>query len=177
VILAAVESAVAPLPPAAPPTAAAPAGGGAAASPSSSTTASTTAAAASAQPVAPAALADAADAAAANTATAQALRPQPRVRGLSLRWVAGRGSAPGAYRELRLASRAQNVEAALAQARGTVAAQPCASCVRGGGPFIECVVVAGQLGGSCANCHYGSEGARCSFRNCKHLQQGNLSSY
>jgi len=29
------------------------------------------------------------------------------------------------------------------------------------------VLVAGQLRGSCANCHYGSEGARCSFRACK----------
>lgn len=63
------------------------------------------------------------------------------------------------------------MEAALAQARGRVAGQPCASCVRGGGPFTECVVVAGQLSGSCANCHYGSEGARCSFRACKQPQR------
>ena len=117
-----------------------------------------------AQNPSPAALAAAAEAAAANTATMRALRPLPRVRGVSLRWAPGLGGAPGVYRGVRLEARAPNAEAALAQSRGTIAPQACASCVRGGGPFTECVLVAGQLRGSCANCHYGSEGARCSFR-------------
>lgn len=118
----------------------------------------------------PAALATSADNANADTATARAVRPVARLRGLSLRWVVGRGSAAGAYRTVNPASRAANVEAALSQARGVVAAQPCTSCARGGGPFTECVVLAGQLLGSCANCHYGSEGARCSFRTCKYIR-------
>ena len=45
----------------------------------------------------PAALAAAAEAAAANTAIMWALRPLPCVRGVSLRWVAGSGGAPGVY--------------------------------------------------------------------------------
>jgi hypothetical protein len=95
-----------------------------------------------------------------HTVTMRALRHLPRVRGLSLRWVAGSGGAPGVYRGVRLEARAPNAEAALAQGRGAVALRPCESCVRGGGPFTECVLVAGQLRGSCANCHYyGSEGA------------------
>ena len=91
----------------------------------------------------PAVLAAAAEAAAANTAIMRALRPLPRVRGVSLRWVAGSGGAPGVYRGIRLEARAPNAEAALAQSRGTVASQPCGSCVRGSGPFTECVLVAG----------------------------------
>ncbi|XTI88683.1 hypothetical protein V2W45_512884 [Cenococcum geophilum] len=94
----------------------------------------------------------------------RALRPLPRVRGVSLRWAPGLGGAPGVYRGVRLKARAPNAEAALAQSRGTVALQACASYARGGGPFTEYVLVAGQLRGSYANCHYSSEGARCSFR-------------
>ena len=45
----------------------------------------------------PAALAAAAEAAATNMAIMQALRPLPRVRGLSLWWVPGSGGAPGVY--------------------------------------------------------------------------------
>ena len=59
-------------------------------------------------------LAAAAEAAAANTAIMWALRPLPRVRGVSLRWVAGLGRAPGVYQGICLEARAPNVEAALA---------------------------------------------------------------
>jgi hypothetical protein len=83
-------------------------------------------------------LAAGAEAGATNTVTMRALRPLPRVRGLSLRWAAGSGGAPGVYRGVRLGVRAPNAEAALAQSRGAVALRPCASCVRGGGPFTEC---------------------------------------
>ncbi|KAG4426992.1 hypothetical protein IFR05_017525, partial [Cadophora sp. M221] len=34
----------------------------------------------------------------------------------------------------------------------------------GAGCWTECVQLAGELGLSCGNCHYGSEGARCSLR-------------
>ena len=61
----------------------------------------------------PAALAAAAEAAAANTATMRALRPLPRVRGVSLRWVVSSGGAPRVYQGICLKARAPNAEAAL----------------------------------------------------------------
>lgn len=61
-------------------------------------------------------------------------------------------------------TRPSNLEAEFGQATGQVRAPRCAHCARGSGCWTECVVVAGFFGGSCANCHYGSEGARCSFR-------------
>ena len=57
------------------------------------------------------------------------------------------------------------MEAFLAQIVGTEhAADPCTHCASGSGVFAQCVTVEGLFSGSCANCHYGSEGARCSFR-------------
>jgi hypothetical protein len=57
------------------------------------------------------------------------------------------------------------MEAFLAQMVGTEhVTDPCAHCAPGSGVFAECVTVDGLFGGSCANCHYGSEGACCSFR-------------
>jgi hypothetical protein len=60
----------------------------------------------------------------------------------------------------------RNCEAALAYSRGQVleGATACRSCKTGRGPFAKCIVVKGHLKGSCSNCHYNSEGARCSFR-------------
>ena len=60
-----------------------------------------------------------------------------------------------------------NYEAWLGQSRGSVQQAVCTHCSRGNGTFTECVVVAGMFGGSCTNCHYGSEGARCSLRSGK----------
>lgn len=58
-----------------------------------------------------------------------------------------------------------NIEAVMAQHAGTVHPhRPCGHCASGAGVWTECVTVTGLLLGSCANCHYGSEGARCSFR-------------
>lgn len=58
-----------------------------------------------------------------------------------------------------------NVEAAMAQNAGTEhVTDACLHCAGGSGVWTECVTVSGLLTGSCANCHYGSEGARCSFR-------------
>ncbi|KAK3364367.1 hypothetical protein B0T25DRAFT_529900 [Lasiosphaeria hispida] len=56
-----------------------------------------------------------------------------------------------------------NVEAVLMQAVGDVAAKPCLKCSKGQGKLArDCVMVDGIA--HCANCHYGGEGARCSFR-------------
>ena len=62
------------------------------------------------------------------------------------------------------AARPTNYEAYLAFRVGTIRRPMCEHCEKGYGPFTECVVVAGQIGGSCSNCHYNSEGNRCSFR-------------
>jgi hypothetical protein len=61
-------------------------------------------------------------------------------------------------------ARPANLEAELGQFTGQVHAAGCTHCAGGSGVWTVCVVVAGFFGGSCANCHYGSEGARCSLR-------------
>jgi hypothetical protein len=60
----------------------------------------------------------------------------------------------------------QNCEAALAYSRGQVrnGVLACLDCKRGKGPFAKCVILKGYLKGSCSNCHYSAEGARCSLR-------------
>jgi hypothetical protein len=61
--------------------------------------------------------------------------------------------------------RSSNMEALLGQMVGTEHdTDPCTHCTSSSGVFTQCVTVAGLFTGSCANCHYGSEGARCSFR-------------
>jgi hypothetical protein len=64
-------------------------------------------------------------------------------------------------------SRANNEEAWLGTQAGAVATPPCAPCARGIGPFTVCVIVDGLFRHSCANCHYGGNGTRCSFRQSK----------
>jgi hypothetical protein len=61
-------------------------------------------------------------------------------------------------------ARPSNLEAELGQIVGQARNFQCAHCTRGSGVWTVCVVVPGFFHGSCANCHYGSEGARCSFR-------------
>lgn len=56
-----------------------------------------------------------------------------------------------------------NVEAMLAQITGQVARNPCKSCRKGHGPWSECVVLDGNLCGSCANCWYNACGSRCTY--------------
>ena len=63
-------------------------------------------------------------------------------------------------------SRIQNYEAAVGTVVGSVASSPCSHCAAGSGCFARCVTVANRFGGSCTNCHYNSEGSRCSLR-CK----------
>jgi len=61
-------------------------------------------------------------------------------------------------------NRDANIEANLAQITGQVNVLECAHCARKNGVFALCVSAAGQLSGSCANCHYNNEGVRCSLR-------------
>jgi hypothetical protein len=97
-----------------------------------------------------------------SSALAATLVGEPRLREPSLR----EGAA--AIKWARIVNR----EAVLAQGRGLVAEAACKHCAGGHGPFNECVVLPGRLGGSCANCHYNSSGARCSFRRkCKTVKQ------
>jgi hypothetical protein len=61
-------------------------------------------------------------------------------------------------------SRTSNYEAALAQCTGEVRDLPCVHCAKGFGQWTLCVMVPGQLQGSCSNCHVSGDGSRCSFR-------------
>ncbi|KAI1824833.1 hypothetical protein F4861DRAFT_504376 [Xylaria intraflava] len=59
--------------------------------------------------------------------------------------------------------RRSNVEALFAHIAGETAPIPCKNCHKGHGPWTTCVVVDGQMCGSCANCWFNASGARCSF--------------
>ncbi|KAI1423842.1 hypothetical protein F5Y12DRAFT_510184 [Xylaria sp. FL1777] len=59
--------------------------------------------------------------------------------------------------------RRSNVEALFAHIAGEAAPIPCKNCHKGHGPWTTCVVVDGQMCGSCANCWFNASGARCSF--------------
>src|SRR3981081_3291993 len=61
-------------------------------------------------------------------------------------------------------NRDANIEANLAQITGQVNVPECTHYARRNGVFVLCVSAAGQLSGSCANCHYNNEGVRCSLR-------------
>ncbi|KAL2112707.1 hypothetical protein VUR80DRAFT_6734 [Thermomyces stellatus] len=65
---------------------------------------------------------------------------------------------------VRNITRGQNVDAIYAYLTGEVAEQECTRCQAGVGPFQECVKHDGIGSGSCSNCHYNSEGVKCSFR-------------
>jgi hypothetical protein len=51
------------------------------------------------------------------------------------------------------------------QLTGTLAHTPCERCLRGLGPFQDCVVSEVCGLGTCANCYYGSKRQRCNLRN------------
>ena len=59
--------------------------------------------------------------------------------------------------------RRSNVEALFAHIAGDLAKVPCKNCHKGHGPWSSCIVVDGQMCGSCANCWFNASGARCSF--------------
>lgn len=90
---------------------------------------------------------------------------QPRVRGVFLR--------PGKVLKI---NRKPNQDAALGFTRGEKAEPACTSCKTGCGPFTECIVVPNMYKGSCTNCHYGSEGVRCSFRFSKYSKVDKITS-
>jgi 3-dehydrosphinganine reductase len=60
-------------------------------------------------------------------------------------------------------ARRSNVEALFAHIAGEPARIPCKNCHKGHGPWTSCVIVDGQMCGSCANCWFNASGARCSF--------------
>ncbi|KAL2760240.1 hypothetical protein ACRALDRAFT_1067162 [Sodiomyces alcalophilus JCM 7366] len=66
-------------------------------------------------------------------------------------------------KELNL-SRPSNREAVMMTIVGTAAPTECKSCTKKDGPFDGCFVVPGVARGSCNNCHWNSEGIKCSFR-------------
>ena len=59
--------------------------------------------------------------------------------------------------------RRSNVEALFAHIAGQEVVPSCKNCHKGHGPWTACVVVEGQMCGSCANCWFNASGARCSF--------------
>ncbi|KAK0646080.1 hypothetical protein B0T16DRAFT_412590 [Cercophora newfieldiana] len=59
--------------------------------------------------------------------------------------------------------RRSNVEALFAHIAGEPARVPCKNCHKGHGPWVSCIIVDGQMCGSCANCWFNASGARCSF--------------
>ncbi|CAK7202416.1 hypothetical protein SEUCBS139899_005139 [Sporothrix eucalyptigena] len=69
--------------------------------------------------------------------------------------------------------RRSNVEALFAHIAGEEVAVPCKNCHKGHGPWTACVVVDGQMCGSCANCWFNASGARCSFHETKAPMHGN----
>jgi hypothetical protein len=68
-------------------------------------------------------------------------------------------------------TRPSNLEALLGQIVGQVNSVRCTHCAGGAGVWSECVSVPGFFGMSCSNCHYGSEGSRCSLRKCSYGPQ------
>ncbi|KAK3302499.1 uncharacterized protein B0T15DRAFT_514530 [Chaetomium strumarium] len=67
-------------------------------------------------------------------------------------------------------ARRSNVEALFAHIAGVPAQVPCKNCHKGHGPWTSCIVVDGQMCGSCANCWFNASGARCSFHETRNPQ-------
>ena len=63
---------------------------------------------------------------------------------------------------VKISSRIENLESALAQVCGDAMEKPCERCEMGFGPWVSCVV-AEELRGACANCHWMANGEQCSF--------------
>jgi hypothetical protein len=59
---------------------------------------------------------------------------------------------------------------ALAQSRGHVAPKSCKRCADNGGPFTECVLLDGHLGGGCANCFLTRQNGKAVT--CSHATEG-----
>ena len=61
-------------------------------------------------------------------------------------------------------------KAALVQSRGYVAPKSCKRCTDNGGPFTECVLLDGYLGGGCANCYLTRQNEHAVI--CSHATEG-----
>ncbi|KAF6227494.1 hypothetical protein HO173_012234 [Letharia columbiana] len=73
-----------------------------------------------------------------------------------IRWRASRGITGGNHHSYS--------EAMTAHIRGYLAATPCESCQRGGGPFLDCVLIdTSDLNSACTCCYWGGQGSRCTF--------------
>lgn len=59
--------------------------------------------------------------------------------------------------------RRSNVEAFLGYVTGVPVRRACKNCTKGHGPWHECVILEGQLCGSCTNCWFNASGSRCTF--------------
>ncbi|CZT06984.1 uncharacterized protein RAG0_12555 [Rhynchosporium agropyri] len=60
--------------------------------------------------------------------------------------------------------RSGNHEPRLLQMVGVLQDPPCYHCATGYGRYTECVALLKYFDGTCASCHYGSEGKRCTIR-------------
>ena len=85
----------------------------------------------------------------------------PRVREVTLRGRAFR-SEQRSHRQT-IGSNSNRV-ALLAFTRGTEVSHPCSACRVNRGPFDKCVVVNGMFRGSCTNCRFNCDAARCDLR-------------
>lgn len=95
------------------------------------------------------------------TANCKKLLSQEGVRDVFLRWE----------RDMNM-QRSVNVEAILGQSRGEMEGEECVGCAGGLGLFTSCITVEGMFSGSCTNCHFGSKGAKCSFRQKTGVKRG-----
>lgn len=59
--------------------------------------------------------------------------------------------------------RNSNFEALVGSFVGQVTTNKCRHCVRGFGPWEECIAVQGYFGGACTNCHMNNTSNRCSL--------------
>ena len=59
---------------------------------------------------------------------------------------------------------------ALGHSRGHVAPKSCQRCADNGGPFPECVLLDGYLGGGCTNCYVTRKGGKAVM--CSHATEG-----
>ena len=72
-----------------------------------------------------------------------------------------------------------NYEASLADQRGSLSYRPCTHCShpsRPGGPFTDCIVLAGFFDGACTNCKVNNTASRCSLYS-RTLSYSALSNY
>ncbi|KAI5459897.1 hypothetical protein BGZ63DRAFT_455443 [Mariannaea sp. PMI_226] len=70
--------------------------------------------------------------------------------------------------------RRSNVEAVLCHITGQISPRQCKNCHKGHGPWTQCVVLEGQMCGSCSNCWFNASGARCTFHENNNNNNNNI---